>query len=73
VVTGFKVAEAIVAATDLSSRANFMASTAGGANMSILELDLTAAGPANQAINVEANATALAGQAIGVTYTVTSG
>ncbi len=73
VVTGFKVAEAITAATDLSSRANFMASSAGGANMSILELDLDTAGPVDLGINVEANATALVGQAIGVTYTVTNG
>ncbi|MBX9455498.1 MAG: S-layer protein [Rhizobium sp.] len=66
VVTDFGLTTAAIAGVDLSSVANFFASTAGGATADILDLDLSA-GP-----NVEANGTA-AGQAAATTYTVTNG
>lgn len=49
--------------------------TAGGDNLAIFAIDMddTGNGGGNTAIAVEANATALAGQAAGVTYTVTNG
>jgi S-layer protein len=76
-IVGYTLSSAI-SAVDLSSTANFVASTAGGTNYSLLNIQTLAddAGAgAGTAINmaVEANATAQAGQAAGVTYTVTNG
>ncbi|MDO9318166.1 MAG: calcium-binding protein [Gammaproteobacteria bacterium] len=70
-VTGFKVSEVISTAVDLSSNALFKAATAGGVNASLLNLDVDAAA-ADQAIAIEPTATTLAGQAVGVTYSVSS-
>ncbi|MDO8272459.1 MAG: hypothetical protein Q7U82_11185, partial [Gammaproteobacteria bacterium] len=70
-VTGFKVSEVISTAVDLSSNALFQAATAGGVNASLLNLDLDPAA-GDQAIAIEATATTLAGQAVGVTYSVSS-
>jgi len=78
VVNGFALSSAIATATNLSSASNFQGSTAGGANLAMLSIDLTAddanAGTngANLAVAIEANGTG-AGQAAGVTYTATSG
>ncbi|MGV8900580.1 MAG: beta strand repeat-containing protein [Burkholderiaceae bacterium] len=74
-INGYVLSSAITAAdlTTGGAAVAFQASIAGGANLSLLSLNLTAAASADQAITVEANATALVGQAAGVTYTVTSG
>ena len=77
IVNGFVLATAITAATDLSSAANFKAATAGGANFAMLSIDLNSddgagTGGTNLAVAIEGNGTG-AGQAAGVTYTVTSG
>ncbi len=70
-VTGFKVSEVISTAVDLSTNALFQAATAGGVNASLLNLDIDAAA-ADQAITIEPTATSLAGQAVGVTYSVSA-
>lgn len=72
IVNGFKMTDAAISAVDLSSNGNFQGSTAGGSNLNLLNIDLTTAGGANQALTVEANGTG-AGQAAGVTYTVKDG
>lgn len=77
VVNGFVLSSAITTATNLSSASNFQGSTAGGANLAMLSIDLTAddavgTNGTNLAVAIEANGTG-AGQAAGVTYTVTSG
>ncbi len=76
-VTGFVLAGAVTTAADLSSEANFRASTAIGANVSALYIDATAddagAGTgSNLALSVVADATGN-GQAAGVTFTVSKG
>jgi S-layer protein len=71
-VTGFNTATAAIASVDLSSDANIIASTAGGANLSVLSIDATTAAAGNQALAVEANGTG-AGVVTGVTYTVKNG
>ncbi|MDA0897254.1 MAG: hypothetical protein O3A71_10605, partial [Proteobacteria bacterium] len=70
-VTGFNTATAAIASVDLSSDANIIASTAGGANLSTLSIDADAAG-GDQLLAVEANGTG-AGVVAGVTYTVKNG
>ena len=73
-VTGFVLGAAFGVATDISTVANFQAATVGGANATVLGIDMDTDGAnTNQAITVEANATAQNGQAAGVTYTVTNG
>jgi S-layer protein len=66
---------AIAAGTAIANVAAFQAGVFGGLAADILSINLTAAGPADQAITVEANTVAggVAGQAAGVTATVTSG
>jgi len=76
-ITGFGLAASNITGADLSSNAKIQAFTAAGANLTVLNLDVTAddggAGAgANQALAVEANATG-AGQAAGVTFTMTNG
>jgi len=82
-VKGFNLSSAITTATNfIGTGANagsaadvaaaFQSSTAGGANFSLLSLDIDAAA-ADLPLNVEANVTAQAGQAAGVTYTVKDG
>jgi len=76
-INGYVLSSAI-SAVDLDSTAKFVASTAGGANYSLLSFQTIAddaVAGAGTAINmaVEGNATALAGQASGVTYTVLNG
>ncbi len=76
-VTGFTLTSAITAAANFSTAANFVGSTVGGANASLLSIDFTdddGAGTngTNLAVAIEANGTG-AGQAAGVTYTVTNG
>jgi len=66
-VIGFKLAEAIATAADLSTNALFQASTAGGANASMLGLDLGATVAA-----AVADATG-AGTGVGVTFDITDG
>jgi S-layer protein len=78
IVNGFVLSTAIATGTDLSTAANFRASSAGGANNAMLSIDLNSddAGVGagiNLAVAIEANATSLAGQAAGVNYTVTNG
>jgi S-layer protein len=76
-VSGFSLSAAITTATDLSSIANFLAATAGGTSVSLLNIDLTeddGAGTAGQnlALSVEGDSTGAA-QAAGATYDVTDG
>lgn len=76
-ITGFGLVSTGITGADLGTNAKIQAYTAAGANLTVLNLDVTAddagAGTgANQALAVEANATG-AGQAAGVTYTVTNG
>lgn len=80
VVNGFVLASAITTAVDLSSATNFIAAaTAGGANTSMLSIDLNkddagAGAGTNVAVSIEANVTtATAAQAVGTTYTVSKG
>ena len=77
IINGFTLTSAITTAADFSSATLFQASTAGGANASLLSLDFTAddagAGAGtNVVVAIEADATG-SGQAAGVTYTVTDG
>ncbi len=75
IINGFTLVGTAIAAVDFSSNANFQGSTAGGANLSMLKLDILADGAGagvDQALAVEANGTG-AGQAAGVTYTVSNG
>lgn len=77
IVNGFTLVDAAISAVDFSSNANFQGSTAGGANLSLLNLDVTAddagvGAGTNLALAVEANGTG-AGQSAGVTYTVSNG
>ncbi|QJY32164.1 calcium-binding protein [Diaphorobacter sp. JS3050] len=76
-ITGFGLVSTGITGADLSTNAKIQAYTAAGANLTVLNLDVTAddagvGAGANQALAVEANATG-AGQAAGVTYTVTNG
>lgn len=80
VINGFVLASAITTAADLSDAAKFIASTAGGANTSMLSIDLNkddAGGDnagTNVAVAIEADVTtATAAQAVGTTYTVSKG
>jgi len=77
VITGFSLVSGAIAGVDLSTNSNFQGATAGGANLNLLNIDLTAddavaVAGANQAVTVGANATG-SGQAAGVTFTVASG
>ncbi|MFZ5472459.1 MAG: beta strand repeat-containing protein [Pseudomonadota bacterium] len=76
-ITGFSLVSSAISAVDFSSNANFQGSTAGGANLNLLNLDMwvddAGAGTGtNLNLAVEANGTG-SGQAAGVTYTVTNG
>lgn len=74
-INGFKLASAFTTSTDISDVANFQAATVGGANASVLGIDMDANGANGaQAIGVKGNtATAQAGQAIGVNYVIKDG
>ena len=79
-IKGFNLSSAITTAANFTGAtgsaadvaAAFQGSTAGGANFSLLSLDIDGAS-ADLPLNVEGNATAQAGQAAGVTYTVKDG
>lgn len=74
-INGFKLASAFTTSTDISDVAKFQAATVGGANASVLGIDMDADGAnTTQAIGVKGNtATAQAGQAIGVNYVIKDG
>jgi len=71
-VNGFKLADAITTAANLSNVANLLGNTSGGADLSVLALNLTDNGAANVVVAAHADATGN-GQAVGVTYDVTDG
>lgn len=74
-VSSFKLATSAIAAANYSSLANFTAAVSGGADLSLLSINLTADGDGagiNLVVAVEGNGTG-SGQATGVTYTVASG
>ncbi|WP_305857627.1 DUF4214 domain-containing protein [Balneatrix alpica] len=72
-VNGFVMGSAFTTATNISTVANFQAASVGGANATVLGIDMDQDGAnTDQGITVEANGTG-AGQAAGVTYTVTNG
>ncbi len=73
-INGFKLASAFTSATgtDISTFAKFQGETVGGANASVLGIDMTNAAGTTQAITVEGPATG-AGQNIGVNYVIKDG
>ena len=76
-VSGFKTVGSVITNVDLKTHANFIAATAGGTGLSILNitaLNDDGAGTSGAALhlNVEGNATGV-GQAIGVNYEVKNG
>lgn len=77
IVNGFVLATATTAAADFSTAANFIASTAGGVNTSMVSIDLNSDGAGagtNLAVAIEGNVTtATTAVSPGATYTVSSG